>query len=200
MHCPAQEGAGPFLGRTVDAEIWRAGLRGTCSAPSPAAPGSWHRSSAGSQLLHRSPGRIWWCFSGHVLCSCSRLMGYFFFPGIYPKASSEAGGSQHTPGTSITLPSSSAGDAPAEPALPSPGNGGYSITRSPPTPTAQSWLCPQALFLHLEQTPPANPGAGRAGKEASLESFLQATALFFCTHHAQAATESGCPRALTYAI
>lgn len=37
----------------------------------------------------------------------------FFFPGIYPKASPEAGGSQHTPGTSIALPSNR-GDAPTE--------------------------------------------------------------------------------------
>lgn len=73
---------------------------GTHPTPHPAAPGSWQRSGAGSQLLQGPPGRIWWCFSGHVFCCCSRLLFGVFFLAFTLRLPPEAGGSQHTPGTS----------------------------------------------------------------------------------------------------
>lgn len=40
-------------------------------------PGQRH--GTGSLLLQQPPGRISWCFSGHALCSCSRLLLWAFF-------------------------------------------------------------------------------------------------------------------------
>lgn len=98
---PAQEGAGPFLGRTGRWVQRREQGWGDMSNPPPCAAPEEQR-----RLLQGPPGRICWCFSRHMFCSCLRLLHYFFFfPGIYPKASPGAGGFQHAPGTSIALPS-----------------------------------------------------------------------------------------------
>lgn len=50
---------------------------GPCNPPPSRWPGQ--RQGTGSLLLQQPPGRISWCFSGHVLCSCSRLLLWFFF-------------------------------------------------------------------------------------------------------------------------
>lgn len=89
----------PGQGRTVGAEMG-AGLGGTCPTPRPG-----QLAEEQCRLLQGPPGRICWCFSRHMFCSCPRLLFFFFFPGIYPKASPEAGCFQHAPGTSIALPS-----------------------------------------------------------------------------------------------
>lgn len=137
MRCPAQEGAGPFLGRTVDAEMRRAGLRGTCrTPPHPAAPGSWQSSGAGSRLLQGPPGRIWWCFSGHVFCSCSRLLFWVFFLAFTLRLPQKLA----VPSTlqEPASPCPARGDAPTELALPSPGNGTHGIACTDPTDTRSS--------------------------------------------------------------
>lgn len=80
MRCLAREGASSVPGRTVGTGMW-----GPYNLP-PVSRWPGQRHGTGSLLLQQPPGRISWCFSGHALCSCSRLLlCFFFFPGIYPQ-------------------------------------------------------------------------------------------------------------------
>jgi len=81
-------------------------------------------------------GRIWWCFSGHVFCSCSSLLFVFFFFFFLLAFTLRLPQKLAVPST-LQEPASpcpaTRDDALTEPALPSPGNGTHGITCTDPT-------------------------------------------------------------------